>query len=269
MAAVLCRVAQDRVLPGDVRETAEVGGVGELRPAGRDPLVAARADGEAVTLGDRAHRRLEQAQDRDAVRDVMAQHFCAPPRIRAGRPFERPEGEPAGGEPAKARGGEGPVAQEIDDGAGALERRVLQIDTAARIPQRGVAGRLEGSPDRLAQHMGKRTDLGDEGEPPAPDLANGPAAHQNALAGVRPVHTPDLDLGVVPAAVEDVGLGDPIRGQHALCVLRIDRQVSPRPDLGRRQPALRLEIRAVEGQRPVVIGEAEAQAIRAGNPPAP
>ncbi len=75
-----------------------------------------------------------------------------------------------------------------------------------------------------------------------------PAPHQHALAGVGPVHPPDLDLGVVPAAVEDVGLGDPVRGQHALGVLRIDRQVRARADLGGRQPALRLEIRAVEAR---------------------
>jgi hypothetical protein len=96
-----------------------------------------------------------------------------------------------------------------------------------------------------------------------------PAAHQHALARIGPVHPPDLDLRVVPAAVEDVGLGDPVRGQHALGILRIDRQVRARADLGGRQPALGLEVRAVEAQRPVMVGEAEGDAIGPRDPPAP
>jgi hypothetical protein len=89
-------------------------------------------------------------------------------------------------EAAEPRGGEGPIAQQIDHGARTLVGRVLEIDAAARIAERGVAGRLEGPPDRLAQHMGERADLSDEGEPPAPDLADGPAPHQHALARCRP-----------------------------------------------------------------------------------
>ena len=80
VAAILGRVSEDGVLAGDMREAAEVGGVGELRAAGLDPLVAARTDREDVTFGDPAHRRFEQCQDRDAVGDVMAQH----PRNRDG-----------------------------------------------------------------------------------------------------------------------------------------------------------------------------------------
>ena len=151
----------------------------------------------------------------------MAQHLGAPPRIRAAGPFDGAEGEPPGVEGAEAR--EGTVAQKVDHRTGAHEGGGLQVDAAARVPERGIAGRLEGPPDRLAQHMGERAHLGDEGQPPAPNLADGPSAHQHALAGVRPVHPPDLHLRVVPAAVEDVGLGDPIGGQHAFRVLRIDR----------------------------------------------
>ena len=164
-------------------------------PAGLDPLVAARADGEGVALGDRAHRRFEQGQHCDAIRDVMAQHLGASARIRAARPFERAEGEPARDECTQPRGGEGSVAQKVDHGARALERRVLQIHTAARVAERGVTGCLEGPPDRLAQHMSERAHLGHKGQPPAPDLANGPAPHQHALARIRPVHPPDLEIG--------------------------------------------------------------------------
>nr|WP_208998587.1 hypothetical protein [Roseibium aquae] len=117
--------------------------------------------------------------------------------------------------------------------------------------------------------MGERADLGDERQPPAPDLADGAAPHQNPLTRVGPVHPPDLDLRRVPAAVEDVGLGDPVGGQHAFRVLRIDGQVRTRAHLGRRQPALGLEIRAVEVERPVVVGKAEGDAVGAGDPPHP
>ena len=153
----------------------------------------------------------------------MAQHLGAPPRIRAAGPFDGAEGEPPGVEGAEARGREGTVAQKVDHRTGAHEGGGLQVDAAARVPERGIASRLEGPPDSLAEHMSKRADLRDEGQPPAPDLADGPASHQHALRSVCPVHPPDLDLGVVPAAVEDVGLGDPIGGQHAFRVLRIDR----------------------------------------------
>ncbi len=60
-----------------------------------------------------------------------------------------------------------------------------------------------------------------------------PPAHQHALARMGPVHPPDFDLGIVPAAVEDVGLGDPVGGQHALCA---------------RSPALRGEWVAIIGE---------------------
>jgi hypothetical protein len=76
----------------------------------------------------------------------------------------RAEGEPAHLEAAEPRGGEGPVAQEIDHGAAPLKAGILEIDAAARIAERGVAGRLEGPPDRLAEHMGERAHLGDESQ---------------------------------------------------------------------------------------------------------
>ena len=244
-------------------------GVGELGPAGFHALVAARADREAVALGDRAHRRLEQDQHGDAIRGVMAQHLGAPSRVRAARPFDRAEGEPAGSEPTETRGGERPVAHQVDDSARTLEDRVLQIDAASRVTERSVASCLKRSPHRLAEDMRQRAHLGDEGQPPAPDLADGAAPHQDALADVGPVHAPDLDLRVVPAAVEDVGLGDPVGGQYAFGVLRIDGQVRARTDLRGGQPALGLEVGAVEAERPVVIGEAEGDAIGPGDPPAP
>jgi len=73
--------------------------------------------------------------------------------------------------------------------------------------------------------MGERAYLGHEGQSSAPDLADGPAPHQHALIRVSPVHPPDLDIGVVPAALKNIGLGDPVRGEHTLGILGIDREV--------------------------------------------
>ncbi len=73
--------------------------------------------------------------------------------------------------------------------------------------------------------MCQTADLGHKGHPPAPDLAHRTPAQEHALAGVGPVHAPELDLRIVPAAVKNVGFHDPVGGQDALRVLRIDAQV--------------------------------------------
>jgi len=138
-----------------------------------------------------------------------------------------------------------------------------------RLARQHFTRRFRAGDLRVAQHMGERADLRDEGEPPAPDLPDCAASHQHALAGVSPVHPPDLHLGVVPAAIEDVGLGDPVGGQHALSILRVDRQVRARAHLRSRQPAFRLEVGPVEAECPVVVGETETRAIRAKDTPAP
>ena len=41
----------------------------------------------------------------------------------------------------------------------------------------------------------------------------------------------ETDIRVVPATVADVGFGDPVGGQHACRVLRIDGQIGPCADL--------------------------------------
>ncbi len=199
----------------------------------------------------------------------MRQHLDPPPGVRTGRPFDQPEGEPAHGEGAKARSGESPVPQQINHRAGALEGQGIQVHAAARIAQRGIAAGLKRPPDRLAEDMGQRPNLGDEGQPPAPDLADGASAQQHALRGAGPVHPPDLDNCGVPAAIEDVGLGDPVGGEHTLRILCVHGQVGAGSDLGRRQPAFRFELGAVERQRPVVVREAEGHAVRPGDAPAP
>jgi hypothetical protein len=140
--------------------------------------------------------------------------------------------------------------------------------TCAALPLAHIS-LIECAPHRLAEDVRERPYLGDEGETAASDLTDGAAAHQHALRRRLPVHSPDLDLGVVPAAVDDVRLGDPARSQHALGILGIDREVAARAQLGGGEAALRLECGAVEDERSVVISEPEGHAVRARNPPAP
>ena len=104
--------------------------------------------------------------------------------------------------------------------------------------------------------MGHRPDLGHEGMPTAPDLTDGTAPHQHPLRRAFPVHPPELHFGIVPAPVENIGFGDLVRAQRARRILCVHREIGAGADLAGRQPAFRFEFGAVEGQRPVVIGEA-------------
>jgi hypothetical protein len=269
VAAVPARVADDGVLARDVREAADVGDVGELGAAGLQPLVAAGADKEGVADRQWLHRRLEHRDRRNLAADAMIRHFHPAPGICAAGPRDGAEREPGAGEAVEAGGHEAAFADKAADGTAAPVGQVLKIDAAPRVAELRVAGCLEGPADGLAEHVGKRADLGDEGKAAAPDLADGAAAQQHPLARVGPVDAPYLDLGVVPAAVEDVGLGDPVRAQHAIGILRIHRQVAARAKLGGSEAALGLERRAVEDQRQVVVGEPEGHAVRAHDPPAP
>ncbi len=155
--------------------------------------------------------------------------------------------QPAG-EAAEPGGDEAAVASHLGDRAGRAERRIVEVDAAARVAEFGVAGVLEAAPHGLVQQVRERAHLGDEGEPAAADLADGAAAHQHPLRHRVPVHPPDLDRGIVPAAVEDVGLGDGVRGQHALGVLGVDREVGAAADLGGGEAGLGLEGDAAERQ---------------------
>ena len=138
MATVRCGIAQNGVLAGDVRKTPEVDDVPEFCAAGGDALVAARMDGETVARADWADRGFQQRDDSNAIAGIMGQNFSPATGIEPGGPCECAEAEPAGCKAAQPRGGEGPVAQEVDDGARALEGGVLEIDPTARVAKRGV-----------------------------------------------------------------------------------------------------------------------------------
>jgi hypothetical protein len=183
MAAVLGGIAQDRILAGDVREAPEVGDIGELRAAGRDALVAARADDE----GCRPRRwRAPALPAGSGWRCRRRGHATAPrPAARHWRRWSSrgAEGEPARAKPpspeaVKARSRSRSMTAPVPLKAGASRSTPQRAS-----PKRGIAARLKRPPDRLAQHMGQRAHLGHEGQPPAPDLADGPAPHQHALAG--------------------------------------------------------------------------------------
>lgn len=66
-----------------------------------------------------------------------------------------------------------------------------------------------------------------------PDIAT---AHQHTLGGIGPVDPPDLNPGIVPAAIENIGLGDAVGGQDPLGILGIDRQVGMATELRCRKP---------------------------------
>ena len=118
--------------------------------------------------------------------------------------------------------------------------------------------------------MRERAHLGDEGEPPAPDLADGAAAHQHALARVACQFTRQTSTAALSQRPSRMSVSV-MRSerQHALGVLGVDREVGARADLGGGEPALGLEVGAVEAEHPVVVGEAEGHAVGTGDPPAP
>ena len=146
-------VSEHCVLAGDVRETTEVGGVGELRATGLHALVTACADREGVTARNGPHRCFHLRQRRDTVGHVMRDDLRPPPGICPADPFYRAKGEPAGGENAEARGCESPVAQNIDYSAGALEGGILQIDAAARIAFEGNGAGTSGRGSRWVRWL--------------------------------------------------------------------------------------------------------------------
>jgi hypothetical protein len=66
---------------------------------------------------------------------------------------------------------------------------------------------------------------------------------------------------IVPAPIKDVSLSDPVRGQHATCVLRIDGQVGARADFGSGEATLWLKFSAIETEGTIMISEAQRDTI--------
>ena len=134
---------EDVVGAGHVREAAEVDGVGELRLAGGEALVAAGGDGEGVVGGDVEGHGLPELDCCSGAGERVALHFLGAAGVGAAGEGDEAAGEPVGFERIEARGGELAVARGGEDGAGAAEGRIVEIDAAPDITEVGIAARLE------------------------------------------------------------------------------------------------------------------------------
>lgn len=119
------------------------------------------------------------------------------------------------------------MAQSIYNRAAAIEGLSLEVHSAARIDQGRIPTDLDLRPTVWRRTSACARTSANESQSPVPGLTDGHAAHKHMLRPAGPVHAQDLRRLIVPAAVEDVGLRDPIRGQNASRVLSIDRQVGP------------------------------------------
>ena len=154
------------------------------------------------------------------------------PAFGAAGPGQPAEGEPAGREAAEPGGGEAAVAGQRGDRAGRPcrpDRRGRRRSGRRRARRRRRAGRCarrSGSAHARASAPRRRRRAG-RGGPGRWRRGASARAGRRALQFTRQTST----CGVVPAAVEDVGLGDGVRGQHALGLLRVDREVGAAADL--------------------------------------
>jgi hypothetical protein len=162
----------------------------------------------------------------------MDRHLSSPPGIGTTCPFHTAQREPVQRKAAKTRSGEAAIAKDGRNRSAAGIAGRGKIDPAAAVTEFRVTIILVGSPDRLIEKMCHRPHLGQEHLLAAPDLAEIAAPHQDALRDILPIHPPDLDRRVVPAAVENVRLGDPVRAQRAFRILPVDREIGTGADFG-------------------------------------
>ena len=163
---------------------------------------------------DRPDRRLEQREG-----SAVTIPPCARRPRRGGRRWRRwsRRGCRNANQPAakalEAGKRDRPLARR-GDGPDAAPRGIVEVHAAAGIPHGRIAGGLERPPDGLAEDVRERTDLGDEGVPAAPESDRWSRGAGGSLVWVLPVDPEDIDLGVVPAPVEDVRLRDPVGRQR-------------------------------------------------------
>src|SRR5262249_55704335 len=137
------------------------------------------------------------------------------------------------------------------------------------VAQVGVAPRLVEAALGLLQVVGEAADFGCEGRAGAAYLAEAARAHEDALLRVGPVDAPNLDGGIVEEAGGEVVLVEAVGLEGGGDLQVVDGEAQCVPDLAGREAGGGLEHGAVEGEVAVVIGEAEAAAIVAGDAPAP
>ena len=166
--------AVTKSLPGMCGKPRKFTRVGELGLAGGELLVAAGGDGEGVAGRDRVRHRLPQLERGGARRRRGARTSCARPALAPEVKVTRPRVNQSPAKPPR------PVAVNRrrldggDDGAGAAEGGVVEIDGAAGIAEVGVAAVLEEPALGLLQVVGEAAHLGGEGGAGAAHLAELP-----------------------------------------------------------------------------------------------
>jgi len=188
--------------------------------------------------------------------------------IGAGQPFEAASGEPAAREARQAGGGHRPVLPAGGHGAVALESRVVEIDAAAGVADDRVADALVDPTLVLVQSVGKPAELGAEGGVAPRHLADRRLAEHHPVGDVRPVTERQRHLGVVPQAERQVRRVDAAGRQRPLDLLGVDGKPEAGADIGAEKARFRLVVDAAEGERVVVVGEAEHGAVGERHRPA-
>jgi hypothetical protein len=107
-----------------------------------------------------------------------------------------------------------------------------------------------------------------EGAVLAHHFADVPDAEQVPLRRRSPVDQEARDLGVVIEAGGEIGGSQPLGGKRARRIVAADREAGGAHVLAGVEAALRLVGHAVEGERAVVVGEAEHAAVAPRQPPA-
>src|SRR5690606_15021736 len=147
------RIAQHEVVAGDMREAAEVDGIGELFAAGREAPVATGTRNERVARNDPVAHRRGKAEDVDAADPRVHHDAVAQAEALALAPRGATEGEPAFRERAEPAHREAKTVAHVDDARLGAMGRQLEIDPAARVSELGIAERLVEPPRRPVERV--------------------------------------------------------------------------------------------------------------------
>ena len=147
--------------------------VGELRPAGLRPLVAAGLQPHAVPGRD-PRQRLPQFHDPAARPGPIGLDEAHQPRRRARRHPQPPALRPTG-RPRQRRQGEDPRLLHGHRLRHLVPGRIIQIDAAGRIAQRRRTGLLVDPPPLDVQGLAQAPQFRLEGARAPPDLPDGAA----------------------------------------------------------------------------------------------
>jgi hypothetical protein len=227
-----------------MREAPEIQRVVELADAVLiEPLLAARIDREVVgdsgsriaavwrrvrragRVGcrDRRRERFEQLEDARTSGERVRLDLHRQAGVPARSEREKPTGEPVGRLRAPADRDDA-VVFDVSDRSRDRPRR--EVDFAARIPEVGGALLRDEAHDPTRIGLRKPAQFGLELAPPGRDTAQRAAAHDVlAHREVGVIDLENLDGGVVPASPVDVVIGDQGRGEEAVDLEVVHRQI--------------------------------------------